>query len=331
MVSPRLHIDNNGRLQGSANITYNSPWPTANCSSGFGTAFGGVYHTEVGFEHSVIAEFNNPSAQASSFFSIGMDGHIHQYMPLGQNLKAWTQEAGNTNYRGVEHEDHGDDSNPLSQAQLIASAQVFEAMSAYDGWPLQASDNPGGGRGILFHSDGGQAWGGHDCPGAVRRAQRPAIIALARQIRAGGSTPVPAAKEWVSKGMLPLGGLAEQLHVTPAVLLAVTAEHSPRMAFTDQMAVYVDAVFGNDAADMGKGLTWHYQVMGTDETWVTDPGNQPLHALAQQLGTIPSLMLRMTCEHSADGLLQGAAAAYVNGVFSRSSLHLAAGTILYYR
>ena len=210
----RCHIDANGRLQGPADITWNKPWPTPNSSAGaFGTAYGGVVHTEVGFEHNVINEFNTVSAQASAFFSISMTGAIHQYVPLGKDYAAWTQMAGNSNYRGVEHEDHGNPANPLTDAQLNASAQVFEAMSAFDGWALEPTDNPKGGRGIIFHVDGGIAWGSHDCPGPVRMKQRPELIARAKKIRAG-EAPVPHAgpvTQWhTTGGALSLAGLAVQ-------------------------------------------------------------------------------------------------------------------------
>jgi N-acetylmuramoyl-L-alanine amidase len=200
-IPARLTIGPDGRLRGTALITWNDqfpwkdPWPTASGTpGGFGTPYGGVIHTEVGFERGTIREFNELSAEASAFFSIGMDGHIHQYGPLGQNWMAWTQVNGNPNWRGVEHEDQGNPSTPMTQPQLVASAQVFEAMSAFDGslgnpWPLAPADDPVNGRGIIFHVDGGQAWGGHDCPGTVRMGQRATIIGLALQIRAGGTAP----------------------------------------------------------------------------------------------------------------------------------------------
>jgi hypothetical protein len=188
----RLAIDGSGRLVGNMSITYNTPFPTHNGSNNFQEpAQGMVSHTEVGYEPSVINEFNDPSAQASAFFSIGMDGHIHQYGPVGTGWKAWTQMAGNSRWRGVEHEDHGDPSNSYTPAQLEASAAILEALSHHDGFPLQATSDPVGGAGNIFHSDGGAAWGGHDCPGDARRAQRSAVIARAQAIRGGAPTPSP--------------------------------------------------------------------------------------------------------------------------------------------
>lgn len=246
----RCHIDPaSGKLTGPANIVYNDPWPTRNCTpGGFGVAFGGVVHTEVGREHSVIAEFNNPAAQASAFFSIGMDGAIHQYMPLGKNLMAWTQMAGNPHYRGVEHEDRGNPATPMTDAQLTASAQVFEAMSAFDGWPLAATSNPSGGHGILFHSDGGAAWGAHACPGPVRMKQREEIIRRARALRnppPDPATPIREYRSITTDGKTTLHDLAAPSGVGPAGVLRLTAEHYG--AFPAVTAAWLNAVFAGAA------------------------------------------------------------------------------------
>lgn len=257
IVPGRLRIDADGRLQGPADITWNDPWPTKDGTpGGFGTAYGGVLHTEVGYEHTVIHEFNDPAAQASAFFSIGEGGHIHQYGPLGRDWMAWTQVDGNPNWRGVEHEDKGSPATPLTRAQLAASAQVFEAMSAFDGWPLQATDDPVNGRGIIFHADGGAAWGGHDCPGKVRMAQRPAIIDLARQIRAGAQPPAPPplpAGEYRTTGKESLIQVAVAHGTHPSAILRLT-ENADKV-FVPHLAAYINN--GNLRAAMPKGIILH--------------------------------------------------------------------------
>lgn len=183
-----MHIDKDGKLVCPSHphlITYNTPFPTHNGSpGGFSEPANGlVLHTEVGYEHSVIDEFNNLPSQASAFFSVGMDGHIHQYGPVGKGWKAWTQVNGNTKYRGVEHEDQGKPTNPFSAAQIESTASLLEAVSAHDGFALQVGKNPTSGKGVFLHSQGGQAWGGHQCPGTVRGNQRDDIIARAKAIR----------------------------------------------------------------------------------------------------------------------------------------------------
>ena len=188
----RLSIDSNGRLVGAWSITYNTPFPTKNGSLNFVEPADGVaMHTEVGYEVNVINEFNDEKTQASSFFSVAMDGHIHQYGPVGKGWKAWTQADGNPHYRGVEHEDHGNVNNPYTPAQIEATARIIDACSAHDGFPLAATDNPNGGKGVIHHSDGGAAWGGHDCPGDVRRAQRGDVIVKAQAVRRGVPAPAP--------------------------------------------------------------------------------------------------------------------------------------------
>jgi hypothetical protein len=197
----RFELDSEGRVYcpgDPGRITHNDPWPTHNGSYTFAEpAQGFVVHTEVGYEHSVVSEFNDTAAQASAFFSVGMDGHVHQYGPIGRGWKAWTQAAGNPHWRGAEHEDKGNPNNPMTQAQLESSAALIEVTSHHDGFPLQATDDAIHGRGVIFHSDGGTAWGGHDCPGAVRRTQRPALLVIAHQLRETRVThvnPAPAPK-----------------------------------------------------------------------------------------------------------------------------------------
>ena len=250
-IPGRLTIGADGKLRGPADIAWNDPFPTGDGTpGGFGTPYGGVIHTEVGFEHGTIAEFNTPAAQASAFFSIGMDGRIHQYGPLGQNWMAWTQVDGNPNWRGVEHEDKGHPETPMPPAQIAASAQVFEAMSTFDGslgnpWPLEATDDVHG-RGIIFHSDGGVAWGNHDCPGPVRRGQRAEIIALARQIRAGWEDYVTTGAESLVQIAAACGGRAD----VTAIL-----QHTMDAAglLVPHLKAYVDA--GNLAAPVPRRTT----------------------------------------------------------------------------
>lgn len=183
-----MHINADGKLVCPSRphlITYNNPFPTYNGSAGGFSepANGLVLHTEVGYEHSVIDEFNNPKAQASAFFSVGMDGHIHQYGPVGKGWKAWTQVNGNTKYRGVEHEDYGKPTTPFSVAQIESTASILEAVSRFDKFSLQVGKNTSTGKGVFLHSEGGTAWGGHQCPGTVRGNQRNDIISRAKEIR----------------------------------------------------------------------------------------------------------------------------------------------------
>lgn len=191
-MSLRCHFDADGWLQGPVAITH---LLTPNrYDSGFAEhGQGVVMHTEDGYEAGTVATFMNPAAQVSAFFSISTSGAIHQYLPVGHGYCAWTQAAGNQAWRGIECEDFTHPSLPLTPAQVIAFAQILEACSAYDGFPLQVTDDVNG-TGLGWHGMGGQDWGGHlSCPGDVRKAQRPQIIALAMAIRSGAA-PAPAPK-----------------------------------------------------------------------------------------------------------------------------------------
>ena len=191
-IPGRLAIGPDGRLRGPASITTNVPWPTGNGSWGSGAMRGVVMHTEVGWDHNVVDEFNHTASQASATFSVRDDGRIHQYGPVGKGWYAWAQVAGNAEWYSIEHEDGGHPEIPLNAAQIAASAQILECLSAFAGFPLQEANSPGE-RGYGVHYMGGQAWGGHTCPDVppkpVRSLQRPVIIELAKAIRAGNPAP----------------------------------------------------------------------------------------------------------------------------------------------
>lgn len=251
----KCHFDADGWLQGPISITHVL---TPNHSpSGFAqNGRGVVFHTEAGYEAGTVETFMNPASQVSAFFSIGQGGACHQYLPVGHGYCAWTQMAGNQAWRGVETEDRTDPSIPLTNAQLTAFAQILEACSAYDGFPLQITDDPVNGHGLITHGDGGEAWGGHfQCPGDARKAQRPQILALAMSIRQEKPlTAAPAAREWLTAGMSSLASLALQEHCTPAEILQLTAIHGPLPA---DVATYVNGVFAGTTdpkTPMPKGL-----------------------------------------------------------------------------
>jgi hypothetical protein len=193
MTDPRLTVGSDGRVRGNASISYNKPFPTHDGSWGSGAMNGVVMHTEVGFEHAVIDEFNNIASQASAHFSVGIDGHVHQYGPIGKGWIAWCQEAGNDTWYSIEHEDQGHPDTPLTGYQIQASAQLLECLSNFAGFPLKEANSVTE-RGYGVHYMGGAAWGGHTCPDVppkhIRSNQRPDIIALAKTIRAW-KPPVP--------------------------------------------------------------------------------------------------------------------------------------------
>jgi N-acetylmuramoyl-L-alanine amidase len=231
MTSPgKLTVGSDGKVRGPASIGYSTPFPVPNGTpGGSGVMQGVVMHTEVGYDASAVNEFENPASHVSAWFSVRDDGHITQYGPVGQNWMAWAQEAGNPSWYSIEHEDHGDPRIPLSEAQVTASAQLLECLSAYAGFPLQEANTPED-RGYGLHCMGGQAWGGHTCPDVpprpVRSLQRPAIIELAKAIRGSGGQPQPARPgpfRHTANGGDSLAAIAAARGTTPDHLLRVSA------------------------------------------------------------------------------------------------------------
>lgn len=234
-VPGKCHFDADGWLQGPISITH---LMTPNHGTGFAQhGRGVVFHTEDGFEAGTVATFMNKANQVSSFFSVSSAGSCHQFLPVGQGYVAWSQAAGNEAWRGIEDEDGTHPSVPMTAAQLATFAQILEACAGFDGFPLQITDDPVNGTGLITHGDGGTAWGGHfGCPGDVRKAQRPAIITLARQIRSGGTNVTVTAD-----GKQSLHQIAAAAGIQAAHMLRITAITDG--SFPPDVADYVNAVF----------------------------------------------------------------------------------------
>ena len=148
-----------------------------------------VLHVEVGTETGTDGWFHNPQAQASADFGIAKDGTIHQWVDTDD--KAWAEATGNPYWYSVETE--GVPGEPLTSAQVTATARLLVWLSQLDHFPLQVTDDPHAGQGLITHGDGGAAWGGHyDCPGPQRAAQRVEIVrqAIAAAQPPPGVTPM---------------------------------------------------------------------------------------------------------------------------------------------
>jgi hypothetical protein len=234
-VPGKCHFDADGWIQGAIAIAHTLTPNRYN--SGFAVhGRGVVLHTEAGFEAGTKATFLNPASQVSAFFSIGSSGAATQYLPVGHGYVGWSQAAGNATWRGIEDEDGTHPSVPLTSAQIATFAQILEACAGYDGFPLQVTDDVSG-TGLITHSAGGAAWGGHTgCPGPVRAAQRPAIVALAKQIRAGGANVIKTAS-----GKESLHQIAAAAGIQAAHVLRLTAIADG--TFPPDVADYVNKVF----------------------------------------------------------------------------------------
>lgn len=262
-MTGRLTIEPDGRVSGPASISYNDPWPCANgYSSGFASrASGVVIHTEQGFEQGSISWFNNPASEASSWFAVGLDGTIWQFAPVGSGWCSWAQAGGNRAWYSIEDADNGDPATPFTAAQLQSIAQLVEVLSRRDGFPLAVASDPFTERGVTLHSEGGQAFGGHlQCPGPVRAAQRPKIIALAMAIRSGTS-PVPAWQEAIMNALPQLQQGAEDkagdvffVHRMQALVKVIGLVNTLDLAACQELTGTFDAA---TAAAVRQVQSWH--------------------------------------------------------------------------
>jgi hypothetical protein len=338
-----------GRLKGPASITYNNPWPCPNGQYGMRVphgVMGVVMHTMVGNLPGTTNVFNNAGYQASAHFGIDQNGHIHQYGPVN-GWVAWAEEAGNENWYSIEHADNGDPDNPLTNAQLTASAQVVEALSAFASFPLREANSTTE-RGYGVHHMGGAAWGGHTCPDQpprhVRSHQRPEILHRAEAIRQGQHKPPPPAPQpspapgsLVTDGTVGLAAFASQNGVQASDMLSATADAAASGEYAAGLATYINTVFATDSENMPDGLVWYYrQAMPAGHwaqyTWQTGPANaqdpQSLNALAAFVGSDVQTVIGLTAENSPGKAFPAAEAGYINGVFSRSQVLLPAGLAL---
>ena len=248
-MTGKLEIGPDGRVTGPVAITYNSPFPTSNGSWGSGAMMGVVMHTMVGnLQPATVNLFNSSSAAVSAHFGIAQDGSVWQFGPIGKGWIAWAEMAGNDTWYSIEHADDGNTENPLTDAQLTASAQLVEVLSRFAGFPLQVTDSVDI-KGYGTHVMGGVAWGGHTCPGPGPRAgQRYEIISRAEAIRAGQVA-------WTSDGSVSLNDLAAQLKTEASSILQMTAIHDG--VFASDAAAYINGVFAgttSPGAAMPAGL-----------------------------------------------------------------------------
>jgi hypothetical protein len=322
-MSMRCHFDDDGWLQGPIGITRET---TPNYASGFAAkARGLVQHTEDGYRLGTVATFTDPLSQVSAFFSVGEDGAAHQYLPVGHGYVAWAQGAGNESWRSCECEDKTNTKEPMPDAQLTTFAQILEACATYDGFPLQITDDVHG-TGLITHGDGGVAWGDHpDCPGSVRKAQRPQIIALAQAIRDGLDI-------WTTQGQKSLHDLAADSLASPVhEVLRLTAENSLNHLYSPAMATYLNGVFAADTAKVPAGVTVYYPAAGGSIADLKSNGDQTLAQLAGTVHCECSAIVRATAEHSPGAVFDDALASYLDGVFSHSATRIPAGIQLLYR
>lgn len=138
-------------------------------------AWGLILHVIVGTIPAANTVFHDPARQASAHFGVGKDGQLYQWVDLSD--KAWAEGAGNPNYFSVETD--GQPTEALTESQCVTLAHLYNDLVATDRFPHAIANAPGE-HGFGIHSMGGQAWGGHACPGPIRAGQRQHILDLAQ-------------------------------------------------------------------------------------------------------------------------------------------------------
>lgn len=119
---------------------------------------------------------SRPNNQMSCTWQVSQTGGIEQYIDTDNG--PWTQSDGNDTYLSIETE--GRPADAMTVAQLQACARIMMWVHTEHGIPLVLAEQPGQ-PGLGWHGMGGDAWGGHpNCPGAPRKSQRAAILAIAK-------------------------------------------------------------------------------------------------------------------------------------------------------
>jgi hypothetical protein len=136
--------------------------------------------------------FGDPAHQASSHFWVGADGTLEQY--IDTDLASWAQMAANNSYGSIELSGTVDEAMTRPQLATLGRLIGWWRLAEGNVWPIAAVDH--GGLGITAHCHWPSGipdpdWGGHRCPGRLRLAQMPAVIAAA----AGPPPPPTPAKE----------------------------------------------------------------------------------------------------------------------------------------
>lgn len=160
--------------------------PDSNYSGAMTEFRGLVWHIAEGSYWGTIGWQQNPIADVSSHFVIGLNqGEIAQMLDTTQT--AWTQAAGNGHWVSVEFA--GYSTGSLTAAQFEAAAQLYAWLVQVHGIPIQLAESPSG-RGLGWHGMGGVAWGNHPgCPGPANVALRPSNLVRVTQILGQGPSP----------------------------------------------------------------------------------------------------------------------------------------------
>ncbi|MGW5126672.1 peptidoglycan-binding protein [Streptomyces sp. NPDC004069] len=178
------------------------PIPINHTAGGQSSVRGVVVHIMDGTYAGTDSWFRNSKAQASSHFGTSRVGDLCQWVDTAD--RAWAQAGGNSAWLSIENEGRGGDD--LTSAQLDRCAEVLAWAHKTHGVPLQVTNDPAG-KGLGYHAMGGSAWGGHpSCPGSRVIAQLAEIVARAKKLVGGGTSP-SAPSTGVARYQVTIGGL----------------------------------------------------------------------------------------------------------------------------
>src|ERR1700760_589936 len=135
------------------------------------------------------------------------------------------------------------------------------------------------------------------------------------------------------QGHKSLNGLSQQLHNPVSEILRLTAEHSPGGKFYSGIAGYLNGVFATDTVKVPLNIEVYHPKSTSDLTPKPffSHGDQTLQGLANTFGCKPADIVQYTAENSPDRVFSKGMAAYLNGVFARSTTHVPNGTHLFYQ
>lgn len=143
-------------------------------------------------------------------------------------------------------------------------------------------------------------------------------------------TPGPVIATWVAAGEGSLAGMCGGIFRNAvSTVLRLTAERSPHAAYNVAMANYLDAVFAQDRAEVPAGVIVRHPDGGTVAAF-SSRGDQTLQGLANAWKCAPSTVVRVTAESSPGAVFESGFADYLDGVFTRSVVHVPAGVSLFY-
>jgi hypothetical protein len=158
-----------------ANVVDLSGSPYRRGNGPFSRFLGVCLHVNVDENGTPVSFWERNPGEVTPNFQVFKNGRVDQLLPF--NWQPWCQVDGNFNYAAIETA--GLPNEPLTPEQIDAIAGILSVYHRDMGLTLAVANTPGA-KGLIVHSAGGAAWGGHSCPGVLRAAQRAHILDVTR-------------------------------------------------------------------------------------------------------------------------------------------------------